>query len=447
LPSSPQRINMGASASRAYRGGAKRRMEGDQMVDTRNGTRRRAAPRRHALILSATFVGAMLALAPSLSAASSHAVRPAAPRAAQAASPAAAQTFTVSVDAHTPENQSAFLAYYPKAVSAHAGDTITFALADSGEPHTVTFGTIVDKVMAKAATGADLSADPDAAKLPSLLPQGPGDANQVAANPCFLASGDPPTDAAKACPATKQPAFDGTSTFYNSGWIGTDQPFTVTLSDTIKPGTYSYLCLLHGTDMSGSITVVDAATAVKTPAEVTTEGQTAISDTVAKLQPALAQAAAGTPQMAAAGIFSQDVQSAFGTVFGAQTLSVPVGGSVTWLIMGPHTISFNAPQDAVGARAVAPDGTVHLNVKAAMPAGGPGQPQAPPGPAGTPDPNAPPTPIDAGTWDGTTYLSSGFVVAFPPSLFTYKVTFSKAGSYKYQCLIHTDMAGTIKVGS
>ena len=126
--------------------------------------------------------------------------------------------------------------------------------------------------------------------------------------------------------------------------------------------------------MSGSITVVDAATAVKSPADVTAEGQAAIAATVAKLQPALTQAAAGTPQMAAAGAFSQDVQEAFGTVFGAQTLSVPVGGSVTWLIMGPHTISFNAPQDAVGARAVAPDGTIHINPEVLMPAGGPGQP-------------------------------------------------------------------------
>ena len=69
-------------------------------------------------------------------------------------------------------------------------------------------------------------------------------------------------------------------------------------------------------------------------------------------------------------------------------------------------------------------------------------------PAGTPDPNAPPTPIDARHmgWHRLPQLGR-LVVAFPPDLFTYKVTFSTAGTYKYQCLIHPDMAGTIKVGS
>ena len=55
--------------------------------------------------------------------------------------------------------------------------------------------------------------------------------------------------------------------------------------------------------------------------------------------------------------------------------------------------------------------------------------------------------MDAGTWDGTGFLSSGIIVSFPPApLYQYKVTFSKAGTYKYVCLIHTDMQGTVKVG-
>ncbi len=375
--------------------------------------------------VSVVLVGAVAALAPGMT-----------------VTAAAPQTFSVSVDGHTAENKSAFLAYYPKEVSVHPGDTVQFDLADSGEPHTVTFGTLVDSGMAALKTWTDPNTQPpDLAKLPVLLPQGPGDANQVAANPCFVASGDPPADATAACPSTDQPAFDGTQSFYNSGWLAPDAPFTVTFAADTKPGTYSYLCLLHGAAMSGSITVVDPATEVKSPGDVTAEGEAQIADVVAKLAPAVTAANAAPPAMA--GVFSQDVQEAFSTTFTPDPIAIPVGGSVTWLFLGPHTVSFNAPQSAVNVRVEAPDGTVHLNEAAAAPSGGPG---APP-PAGPPDPSAPPTLVDAGTWDGTGFLSSGIIVSFPPApLYQYKVTFSKAGTYKYVCLVHTDMQGTVKVG-
>ncbi len=191
---------------------------------------------------SVALVGAVAALAPGMS--------------VTAASP---QTFAVSVDGHTAENKTAFLGYFPHELSAHPGDTVQFDLADSGEPHTVTFGTLVDSGVAALPTWTDPNTEPpDLAKLPLLLPDGPGDANQVAANPCFVASGDPPADATKACPTTDQPAFDGTASFYNSGWLAPDAPFTMTLSPNLKPGTYHYFCLLHREGMMGTLTVVDA---------------------------------------------------------------------------------------------------------------------------------------------------------------------------------------------
>jgi len=398
-------------------------------MDRSNGppAKARSAVRRRRLILRLTvpLVGLALALAPGI-----------------AASAAAPQTFQVAVDGHTAENQAAFLAYYPNAVSVHPGDTIEFGLLDSGEPHTVTFGTLVDSGFAALPTWTDQTTEPpDLAKLPGLLPDGPGDANQVAANPCFIASGDPPADAAAACPSTDQPAFDGTQSFYNSGWLGADAPFSVTLSSDIKPGTYTYFCLLHRAGMTGTITVVDPATEVKSAGDVVAEGEAQIADIVAKLAPAVEQANAAPP--AVAGVFSPDVQAAFSTIFAPATISIPVGGSVAWTIMGPHTVSFNAPQSATDLRVEAPDGTIHVNVEAVTPAGGPGVPP----PTGPPDPSAPPVVVDAGTWDGTGFLSSGVMVSFPPGPFIqYKVTFSTAGTYKYQCLIHPDMQGTVKVG-
>jgi plastocyanin len=374
--------------------------------------------------LSVAVVGAALALAPGLS--------------VSAAEP---QTFQVSVDGHSAENQTAFLSYFPHELSAHPGDTVEFDLADSGEPHTVTFSTLLDAGLAAEAAGADPATEPNMAKLPVLLPDGPGDANQVAANPCYVASGDIPVDPATACPTAEQPALDGTQTFFNSGWMGPDTPFTVTLSPDIKPGTYHYFCLLHREGMVGTLTVVDPATEVKSPGDATAEGETQIADTVAKLAPAVEAANAAPPAMA--GTASPDVQDALSTAFFPGTVSIPVGGSVSWTIIGPHTISFNAPQSATNIRVEAPDGTVHLNPAAAAPSGGPG---APPPPSTAPDPSVPIV-IDAGTWDGTGFLSSGILVSFPPGPFyQYKVTFSTAGTYKVVCLIHTDMQGTVKVG-
>jgi plastocyanin len=60
-----------------------------------------------------------------------------------------------------------------------------------------------------------------------------------------------------------------------------------------------------------------------------------------------------------------------------------------------------------------------------------------------PPPNDPSVPIPAGgsTFDGTTYTSSGFVLLGG----TYSLKFTKAGTYKFYCLIHSAMIGTITV--
>ncbi len=73
----------------------------------------------------------------------------------------------------------------------------------------------------------------------------------------------------------------------------------------------------------------------------------------------------------------------------------------------------------------------------------------PPAGGNGPPPSGPPPPpaiADAGTWDGTGFHSSGLVLSFPPALSGYKLTFTKAGTYSYRCLIHDNMEGTVKVG-
>jgi plastocyanin len=366
------------------------------------------------------------------------------------ATPAAAK-LTVEVDGKAPDFNAGFLAYFPKSVQTHPGETVTFHNNFSGEPHTVTFGTLVDAALAAAAK-ADPNGPPtpEAAKLPDLLPQGPGDANQTAAKECVVATGDLPTDG-KGCSGTAD-AFTGKQVFYNSGYLAPEkQTWKLKLASDIAPGSYGYYCLLHGTSMSGTIQVVPASTTVPTPAEVASKaieerdaGLAKVKDAVAALPtgaiPGLVPAA---PNQVLAGTGADDPAAPGVENFGPKQIKIPVGGSVTWVFVGPHTVSFNAPKEAVNALVKGSDGSYHVNEKANAPAGGPGTPPPPDGPPGPP---GPPRVTDGGSWNGSGFRSTGFVLSFPPSLEAYKLTFTKAGTYGYVCLIHPGMTGSVTVG-
>lgn len=388
--------------------------------------------------------------------------------------PAGGETgaITVQVDGTTDDLQMSTLAYFPQAVTVHAGDTVTFKSNDTGEPHTVTFGTIVDtglnafaalpdeiknadeppseEEIAKlpADTQANLKATGDLdEKLPALLPDGPGDANQLAANPCFLATGDPATDAA--CPEVAQPAFDGTQAVFNSGFLPDDATFDVELADDIAPGTYNYFCLLHRQGMTGTITVVADDTDVPSAAEVATTAADELEERFAsKLKPAATELAATPADKAVAGappIEGQEDLAAILNAFGPGEVEAKAGAPVTWTVFGPHTIAVNAPADANGIMVKGPDGAWHANPKAFEPAGGAGAPPPPEGDPGPPDPNAPPVVIDGGTFDGEGFHSSGLILSFGAPVYQYKLTFAKAGTYQITCQIHPDMKGSVKV--
>ncbi len=84
----------------------------------------------------------------------------------------APQTFRVQVDAKTPKFGATFSAYFPNELTARPGDTVQFKLVDTGEPHTVTFGTLVDQGLAAAAKAPPGEGDavPELQKLPNVLP-------------------------------------------------------------------------------------------------------------------------------------------------------------------------------------------------------------------------------------------------------------------------------------
>ena len=360
---------------------------------------------------------------------------------------------TVGVDASSKTSQVGFTAYFPNEVTLHPGDTVDFESHFNGEPHTVTFGTLVDQGLAKASP-TDQEEPAELKKIPPLLPDGPGDAVQASAQPCFLASGDPPASDACSKDQQKQPDFDGTQPYYNSGFVPDGEHFKVTLAKDIKPGTYNWFCALHREGMTGKITVVAADAKAQSADDVKQAGQKQLSDKQDKLKSTIEAVKGGTlppfiPTAAPNGVIvgghSQDVEDAYPVLFGPDKVNVKVGDTVTWTIVGPHTVSFGATEALRTFIAKAPDGSVHVNPDSAAPAGGAGQPQGPPPSGDSNAPPGPPTPIDGGSYDGTGLHSSGIVLSFPPSLFSYSLKFTKAGSYEYVCLVHPDMKGTVNV--
>jgi plastocyanin len=114
-------------------------------------------------------------------------------------------------------------------------------------------------------------------------------------------------------------------------------------------------------------------------------------------------------------------RSIVSSAFFPHTLTVTVGDSVHWVFdrrWPEHTVTFLS-----GAKPPLPDveqdGKSFLNPQVAFPAGG-------------------------ATYDGTGYHNSGM----PPDLtkaFSYSLTFTKPGTFRYQCLLHPGQEGTVIV--
>jgi plastocyanin len=357
-------------------------------------------------------------------------------------------TYDVQVDAAFESFTVAALAYFPNELTVHPGDTVDFTGIFSGEPHTVTFGTLVTDGLASSdpETGEE---GPELASVPPLLPDGPGDAIQAAAQPCFLAEGAPP-ESGDACSADEQeqPAFDGSQTYYNSGFLADGDVFSVPLSDDIAPGDYSFFCTLHRGGMTGTLTVVGPDDEADTPDDVESAGADALAAMEEELAPVAEAMEQGTlppfiteaaPGSVIAG-GSTETSSGIVSQFGPETVDIAVGDTVTWTVLGPHTVSFGASEAQRSAIARAPDGSVHVNPDSFAPAGGEGQPP--------PDESAPPGPpinFSGGEYAGTGFRNSGIILSFPPQLYSYSLTFTTPGTYEYYCLVHPDMEGTVNV--
>jgi len=163
--------------------------------------------------------------------------------------------YTIQIDSKGKSFNLVSTQYFPDQLSVHPGDTLDFKLNDTGEPHTVTMGSLVDAGLAaadkqpKKASGPDQKEPAELKKLPDIFPDSVDPAaplNQSSAQPCYLDAGDKGDKLGlTACPKKEKPEFNGKQALFNSGYITEDQPFSMKFAKDTAPGTYSILCLFH----------------------------------------------------------------------------------------------------------------------------------------------------------------------------------------------------------
>lgn len=376
-----------------------------------------------------------------------------------------AESVTVTLDGKTDAFNAAFTVFFPNQVTVHAGDTVEFELPRfSGEPHTVTFGTIADAAVKKVealgptATFAAQESSPELLRLVDVFnhqpPDGPPSPNQSVAQPCFLDSGAPPGDdgsakppwkkgGAAACAKREQPTFNGKQTWYNSGLFDEDgERFSIDLSDDIAPGTYNFICAVHRGGMTGKLTVVDDETKVPAAAEVRAQGRRQLAELVTAMQPAVDQLKGATVDKGVAGAAVPTAIGGLAAEFAPKEATLKTGQPLSLNLFFFHTIAVNAPEDAIGIFVKGPDGSPAFNPKVGAPSLAPDPPLVtqvfPP-----PD-NAKPVTINA-KWNGEGFFNSGLLGSVPPALITYKLTFTNPGTYQLRCGVHPDMKAQVTV--
>ena len=431
---------------------------------------------------------------------------------------------TVLVDFSHDEAATAIFQNFPAEIDVTPGMTVVFKQTWTGEPHTVTGGTSVNKMMAagkpwiqffSAFEGLAATAglpDPenpsgpasalfdaiDAAKkeepetvaslyeaydalleqdIPLVDRKHPGDATfeslvktvdkysekffestnlpwafgedditQNAGQPCYLDKGMPPKKEDKACAERdqRQPTFDGKASYYNSGIIPYEGPqgntYRVKLANEIEPGNYFFYCAVHGPEQSTEVRVRPRGTDIPSQAEVNRVARTEIDDYTKPMLEVFRDAKDGevevdgeTIEAPFAGL-NVPVHAILNEMI-PKTIRAKVGEKVTWKMMGAdHSISFDVPRYFPVMR-FAKDGRISLNPKLDKPFGG--SPKIPE------QEGMGVLKVDGGTYDGSGFYSSGLMSAEPYA--EYSLRFSKPGTYKYACLLHPPMVGTVVV--
>ena len=338
-----------------------------------------------------------------------------------AIAPAAAQNWPASfnVDVGYEDTAQAIEAeaFFPNALTVNVGDSVTFTMR-SHEIHTISFNS------------------PKPFPEPFLPEANRG----LAGNPIIFLSSPPTKPGAPDDPINLNTSFDGKS-YLNSGVF--QKPGDSLTVKFRAPGTYSVLCLIHPESMKVNI-VVKASGSVRpmSDADYRAVAASQLKDELAKADALLQEVAAPAPVTNEDGTRTYKVLAGAGDTktgidlmryIGGELLQIAVGDSVVFDVGKnhdgvPHTITFLSGADDPGliTPVMQPGGPPKLlvNPKVLMPA-----------------------PLPPGPFDGSAYTNSGLLLKAGPTPQTFVVTFVKAGTFKYECLLHDDdgMKGTIIV--
>jgi plastocyanin len=218
--------------------------------------------------------------------------------------------------------------------------------------------------------------------------------------------------------------YDGTG-FRNSGSPSEfPKPFTYSLTFT-KPGTYQYLCLIHGPAMSGTVIVKDRV--MTTPAQVARNGRRELAATLKEGRTVWTKYRTERKDGAVVVPLIGDAKAGFSILrFTPQPLVISAGTTVTWTMRDPleiHTVTFLGGEKR-------PDFVIVQALK-----------QGPPRLLVNPKVMMP---TQATSYNGAGYANSGilFPVGAPPDLpKSFSLTFTKPGRYEYFCIVHMPVEG------
>jgi plastocyanin len=321
-------------------------------------------------------------------------------------------SYTVWVGAEQARRSVDLMAFFPATIRVHVGDTVRF-LQNSNEIHTVTFlgGRALPEFVVPAAS-LNLPATP----------------SPLVFNPLATAR-------------TQSPVKLGDQTTWaNSGVMGREagqyRRFTVTFT---AAGSYHYVCVVHGTMMSGTVDVVGGGERVPSPMKDKAIARHQVAKLMAKA-PAVFRAARHAQEPATR---NQD---------GTWTHHVLLGydkGQIGLMRFFPAMVRVH-PRDTVvwtmGAHSMAPHTVTFLN-------GGPepglvvpvAQQSGPPVLYINPEVLFPSKP--AGTLLRTGYYNSGLLQPVPGTSYSLAVGDVKAGPLRYLCQLHdtSGMKGTLVV--
>ncbi len=342
----------------------------------------------------------------------------------------------LDVDGRTNRFNSSFHAYFPDRVTVRPGDSVVFRSISTGEPHTVTMGTLVDRALARNTKAPRPRLPKWTLGSSSTLPPNVG-------RPCYLSKGAPPKKASESCGNTEQPRFNGRQTYYSSGFLPGDTEYRVDLSPNIRPGTYRFFCSFHGSPMSGAMKVVGKDADIPSQGDVDAAAKEKLStfvnetlDDHAKAYERYEDARAGRFPWPALASFEAQKGLVKVLEFVPFTLKAKEDEPVRWSILGAHTIAFDAPENAQPpAIRILSTGETELKADAVN------ESRSTDPPVGAPKRRVV---VKAPAYDDG-FLSSGMLYSPRRGLIEFVISFSEPGSYRYQCLLHPRMTGLVIV--